>query len=166
MVDPADLGGGTGRTSTIRPEAMEFSADGRSLAVASGDSGEIVILDARHPGRAADLELARPGSLYAMSFSPDGRLLIAGGDFGTADVVDTATWEPGRRCRSAAASLIQIEWLRDDGPRSSAAGTGRSRCSTPSGGSFVPAACPAPWPPGRLRTFVIPDDGRGTRRPQ
>jgi WD40 repeat protein len=98
----------------LAPEAMKLDRDGRLLAVASANSDEVVILDAdtlrvRH--RAA---LGVVDSIWAMSFSPDGRLLAGGGESGKVHVIDTGTWQP----REAAAAVrdaptVQLEWLRD-----------------------------------------------------
>jgi DNA-binding SARP family transcriptional activator/WD40 repeat protein len=98
----------------IKPEALERSADGRLLAVASGDSDEIVVLDGRTLGVHRTLNLRAGDRLTTLSFSPDGRLLAGGGEFGTLHVFDTLSWTAREPVRLGEGAMLQIEWLDDD----------------------------------------------------
>jgi WD40 repeat protein len=104
--EPIDIGGSA--------QSIEPSPDETILAVARNAAPEIVILDAESLEVLRNVPLATDDQLIDLSFSPDGRWLAGGGDFGVLHVVDTESWE------SASSSvtlhdnrMIQLEWLQD-----------------------------------------------------
>ena len=97
------------------PEVLEPDPDGRWLAVAAANSDEVVVLDGdtleeRH--RVA-LGQGDDDSLWAMSFSPDGRLLAGAGELGKMHVIDTGTWRARAAVPIGEEAAIQVQWLDD-----------------------------------------------------
>ena len=69
--------------------SIELSPDGRTFAVADNANGTIHLLDPATGRRLGDLA-GEPGLAEDLAFSPDGRLLAAGGDTGTITLWDVA----------------------------------------------------------------------------
>jgi WD40 repeat protein len=95
------------------PEAMELDRDGRTLAVAAANSTEVVILDADTLDERRRFTLTTDDSLWTLAFSPDGRLLAAGGEAGDLHVIDTETGEAREPVLIRDVPTTQVEWLRD-----------------------------------------------------
>jgi WD40 repeat protein len=106
------------------PEVMELDADGRWLAVASANSGEVVILDADTLDVRRRVALSVGDSFWAMSFSPDGRLLAGAGESGKVHIIDTGAWEAREAVPVRDGPTIQLEWLRDNRTVLSTSGDG------------------------------------------
>jgi WD40 repeat protein len=96
------------------PGVMEFDRDGRWLAVASANSDEVVILDGDTLDVRERVALSVDDSFWAMSFSPDGRLLAGGGESGKVHVVETDTWKARQAVPVRDDPTIQLEWLPDN----------------------------------------------------
>ena len=96
------------------PEVMTLDRDGRWLAVSSANSQEVVILDGDTLQERHRVALSVDDSLWAMAFSPDGRLLAGGGEARKVHVIDTDTWEAREAVPVRDAELIQIGWLPDN----------------------------------------------------
>ena len=92
---------------------LTLDRDGRWLAVASANSQEVVILDGDTLEERHRVALSVDDSLWAMAFSPDGRLLAGGGEPRKVHVIDTDTWEAREAVPVRDAELIQIGWLPD-----------------------------------------------------
>ncbi len=170
VVEPA-------RVWTSSPEFMELGPDGRSLAVASGNSPEVVILDATTSGGTAPGVLGVDDRFWDLSFSADGRLLAAAGGLGHAARRRHST--PGRRARDrfpARRSTLQIGVAagRPDGRlhrRRRDRRALRRRARAASGGAAAgvwrhrPRATPT-WCPGRAtNSSLFNDDRAGLRYP-
>ena len=100
--------------STASPRSWQLDRDGRWLAVASANSSEVVILDADTLEVRRRVALSVDDSLWAMSFSPDGRLLAGGGESGKVHVIDTDTWRAREAVPVQRRPTIQLEWLHDN----------------------------------------------------
>jgi WD40 repeat protein len=144
----------------VKPEAFEFSADGRWLAVASGDSDEVVILDGRTLEVDRSVALGASDRLTTLSFSPDGRLLAAGGVFGTLHLFDTRTWTAREPVKLGEGAMLQIEWLEDD--RTAVATNGDGTLALFDTERAVVRGTPLPGAVdgGPAATYVIPDPRR------
>ena len=77
----------------VLPEFMELGPDDRSLVVLSGNSPELVILDVTTLEEMHRVSLDVDERFWDVAFSPNGRLLVGGGEFGRLHVVDLDTWE-------------------------------------------------------------------------
>ena len=131
------------------PEVMELiSRGGWLLVVASANSSEVVILDAETLDEQRRVALSVDDSFWAMSFSPDGRLLAGGGESGKG---------AGDRHRHLAgngdavllrdyAPTIQLDWLRDNRTVLSTSVTGQHPARR-----HAPGARPPPPPSPRTR---------------
>jgi WD40 repeat protein len=98
----------------ISPIALEISPDERWLAVASAGSGEIAILDQEALRVRERLELGTNDRPWDVTFSPDGRLLAAAGQFGNVYVAETTNWELRPPVTVHDELVFQVEWLRDN----------------------------------------------------
>ena len=79
----------TGHTDTVRPLAYHPSG---TLIVSASDDRTIRGWD---PQTAAELfSLPSPKNSSAITFSPDGKLLASGDDWGNVTIWDVATWSP------------------------------------------------------------------------
>jgi hypothetical protein len=96
------------------PAVMGLDRDGRWLAVASANSDEVMVLDADTLAVRHRAPLKVDDSIWALSFSPDGRLLAAGGETGKVHVIDTGTWQVREAVAVRDAPTVQLEWLRDN----------------------------------------------------
>ena len=95
-------------------QRIESSPDGALLAVAAIARPEIVILDSATLEVQRSVRLATDDRVGDLSFSPDGRLLAGGGQFGLVHVFDTATWKYASGPATAHdAPMLQLEWLPD-----------------------------------------------------
>jgi WD40 repeat protein len=144
----------------VRPEALEFSADGRWLAVASGDSDEIVIVDGRTLDVRRTVALRATDRLTTLSFSRDGRLLAAGGVFGSLHLFDSPTWEAREPVRLGEGAMLQIEWLEDGRTAVAANEDGTIALFDTERGVVRGAPLPAAEDIGPAATYVVPDPGR------
>jgi WD40 repeat protein len=72
--------------------AVTFSPDGKTLAVADGT--RVRLWDTHDPGRPAPRAILPARSALSVAFSPDGRLLVAGGSHEQVSIWDAA--HPGR----------------------------------------------------------------------
>jgi hypothetical protein len=95
------------------PEVMELSPDGRTLAMASVNSTYVVLRDAESLAERGRIDLRTDDSLWALSFSGDGRLLAAGGEKGLLHIADTRTLE-AREPVLVQETVLQLEWLPDN----------------------------------------------------
>jgi hypothetical protein len=88
-----------GPCAQVRPDAVAFSPDGRTLAVASGGQAWVLGLPdtcrrlGGDPPATGPLAGADPGRIRRLAFSPDGRLLATGGGGGAGRPDGTA--DPG-----------------------------------------------------------------------
>jgi dipeptidyl aminopeptidase/acylaminoacyl peptidase len=97
----------------VVPEVMAVSPDGRSLAVSGGEGSSVVFLDPATLEVRHRVALRGDDRVWALSFSPDGRFVAAGGLSGGLHLVDTRTWAAREPVLLHAAPLMQFEWLRD-----------------------------------------------------
>ena len=97
----------------VVPEVMEMSPDGRSLAVSGGEGSSVVFLDPGTLEVRHRVALRGDDRVWALSFSPDGRFVAAGGLSGALHLVDSRTWEAHEPVLLHAAPLMQLEWLED-----------------------------------------------------
>ena len=97
----------------VVPEVMAVSPDGRSLAVSGGDGSSLVFLDPGTLQVRHDVPLRGDDRVSALSFSPDGRFVAAGGLTGGLHLADTRTWEARDPVLLHESPLLQIEWLED-----------------------------------------------------
>jgi WD40 repeat protein/class 3 adenylate cyclase len=72
--------------------SFDLSPDGRWLAVTQAD-GTVVIRDAESLALREELRAAKRGAVLDVAFSPDGRLLAAGGVAGQVTLWATKTWQ-------------------------------------------------------------------------
>jgi DNA-binding SARP family transcriptional activator/WD40 repeat protein len=150
--DPVDL--------PVKPEALELSEDGRWLAVASGDSDEVVILDGRTLDVRRTVALRATDRLTTLSFSPDGRLLAGGGEFGSLHLFDSPTWAPREPVRLGQAAMLQIEWLDDDRTAVAANEDGTIALFDTERGVVRGAPLPAAEDIGPAAAYLVPEPGR------
>jgi WD40 repeat protein len=95
------------------PQVLELDGDGRWLAVASANSEEIVIREADTLEERHRVPLTDSGSIWTLSFSPDGRLLAGGDELGKLHIVETATWHARTAAEVTDGEMMQLEWLPD-----------------------------------------------------
>ena len=96
-------------------QAIEASPDGEMLAVALVGGPQIVVLDAETLDVEQTVSLQGDDRVGDLVFSPDGRLLAAGGQQGLLHLIDTEAWEQvAEPVGMQNGGLLQIEWL-DDG---------------------------------------------------
>jgi DNA-binding SARP family transcriptional activator/WD40 repeat protein len=93
-------------------EVMEVSPDGGSVAVASANSSELVILDAgtlavRHTIPVDD-------RLWDLSFSSDGQAIVAIGGRGALHVIDPVGGTAREPVPVHDGPALDVEWLKDD----------------------------------------------------
>jgi DNA-binding SARP family transcriptional activator/WD40 repeat protein len=97
------------------PTVLALDDDGRRLAVGSSNHDEILVLD---PGTLAEIERVRlrdGDSMWALAFSPDGRLLAGAGELGRVHAIDTGTWRAREPVAvRAIGPTNQLTWLRDN----------------------------------------------------
>lgn len=144
----------------VRPEALELSADGRWLAVASGDSDEVVILDGRTLDVRRTVALRATDRLTTLSFSRDGRLLAAGGEFGSLHLIDSRTWAAREPVRLGEGAMLQIEWLEDGRTAVAANEDGSVALFDTERGVVRGVPLPGAVDIGPAATYVVPDPGR------
>jgi DNA-binding SARP family transcriptional activator/WD40 repeat protein len=157
----------------VTPQVIEPSPDGRSIAVASGGTPEVVVLDARTLEVQHTVQLATEELLFDLAFSPDGAQLAGVGHLGGLHLLDTATWEPvGEPVPVHADSGLQVEWLRDgrsiattglDGTVSlfdADRGQVRARPMPATAGGGPGHTYLVPGPADELATFHSPQAGR------
>jgi hypothetical protein len=102
-----------GSSQTAHVRCLAFSPEGRWLAAGCGSSldspeeqapvpgGNVLVWERDHPAPAVRLP-AHTGSVNAVTFTPDGALLVTGGTDGVVRCYDTATWE----------EVLGLEWHR------------------------------------------------------
>ncbi|RYP88931.1 hypothetical protein EKO23_00375 [Nocardioides guangzhouensis] len=94
-------------------QVMEWSPDGKVLAVGSEAYARVTLLDA-NLRRLRVVRLAASDYPFDLAFSADGSRLAVGGALGNVSVVDTSTWEllhePGLVHSSA---VVDVAWLAD-----------------------------------------------------
>jgi len=97
------------------PEGMTLSRDGRLLAMAAVNSKDVEILDAESLEVRNRVALGVDDSLWAMSFSRDGRWLAAAGEKGNVYVADTTSWQAREPVLvHVDGHAQQVEWLSDN----------------------------------------------------
>ena len=95
-------------------QTIEASPDGDVLAVALAGSSEIAVLDAETLEVERTVPLQGNDRVVTLAFSPDGRLLAAGGQRGTLHLIETEAWAPPPEpARLQNQELLQVEWLED-----------------------------------------------------
>jgi WD40 repeat protein len=98
-------------TVDVVPEAVALSPDGRSLALAGGRTGELEIRDAATLAARDTVDVGGGGRIWDLSWSEDGRLLLAAGE--GFHMIDAATGEVGAPVIAADFGILQVEWLPD-----------------------------------------------------
>jgi WD40 repeat protein len=96
------------------PEVMAVDDGGRWLALGSVNSHDVVVLDIRTLEERHRAPLRVDDSVWAMSFSGDGKLLAAGGESGNLHVIDTGTWEAREPVAVRDDATVHLAWLPDD----------------------------------------------------
>ena len=139
----------------VVPETLELSPDGRSVALGGGWNDVLEIRDAATLDERSTVELVSPDRLTDLSWSEDGGLLLAVGEGGGLQLVDTHTGQARAAAFASDAARQQIEWLPD----------GRTVAIT--GGSTVRlfdvdrsvarSGLPATVGDGQSQSFVVPD---------
>jgi WD40 repeat protein len=146
------------RVDVGTPQTVEATPDGRFLAVAREDAPEILVLDAE----ALEVQRTVPfpeetDFVYDLSFSDDGRLLAAGGEFGRLFVLDTDSWTwHGRPANLHDNSILQVEWLPDDRTVASAGADGRVILFDTERGQQRAVPLPASTQPGEGFAHLAP----------
>ena len=83
-------------TVDVVPETLELSPDGRSVALGGGWNTVLEVRDAATLDVRSTVELVSADRLTDLSWSEDGGLLLAVGEGGGLQVVDTHTWQAQR----------------------------------------------------------------------
>jgi WD40 repeat protein len=153
----------SGRQLLSTPGALGpwFSRDGRDLAFSNGS--KLVLLRVGRPEGVRTLYRARGSGIAGLDFSPDGRLLAAGGNDGVS-VLDPAS---GAEVALLSVGRTGAAWFAPDGTSLIAGGPGfpfHWPVAAPPGPEaawrFGPPQ-PIPWPtPDPPRDFALSRDGR------
>jgi DNA-binding SARP family transcriptional activator/WD40 repeat protein len=97
----------------VVPRSMALAPGGGLLAVASTDTPEVVLVDVATLEVRDRVQLAVDDRPVPLSFSPDGRLLAAGGSFGLVHLVDTGTWQAREPVLVHRDAMLQVAWRAD-----------------------------------------------------
>ena len=89
------------------------SPDGQSVALGGGWNTVLEVRGAATLDALSTVELVSADRLTDLSWSEDGGLLLAVGEGGGLQVVDTHTWQASAPPFASDASRLQIEWLPD-----------------------------------------------------
>jgi DNA-binding SARP family transcriptional activator/WD40 repeat protein len=110
----------------LAPSVLQLDDARRRLAVGSNNTTEVVLLDAATLDVIQRVPLSVDDSMWAMAFSPDGRLLAGAGEYGRVHVIDTRTGQARQAVPvKEFESIIQLGWLPDDRTVVAAGGDGR-----------------------------------------
>jgi WD40 repeat protein len=100
-----------------RVTAMDFSPDGKSLAVGSGPpsrSGQVVVFDVRNGRSVRDFGDVHSDTVLGLSFSPDGRVLASSAADKTIRLLDLRRGELMRSLEGHTHHVLSVAW-QDDG---------------------------------------------------
>ncbi|MCB1207970.1 MAG: hypothetical protein KDK97_01525 [Verrucomicrobiales bacterium] len=119
------LGSGDGKSPiTDRANSLAFSADGKTLAIGSGEpsrSGDVTLWEVSTGELTQELPEIHIDSVLSIDFSPDGKLLATGGADKAVRVIDLATGKVIKTFEGHTHHVLGIAW-RSDGRILSSAG--------------------------------------------
>jgi DNA-binding SARP family transcriptional activator/WD40 repeat protein len=109
------------------PSSMQLDDAHRRLAVGSSNNTEVLLLDAATLDVIQRVRLSVDDSMWALAFSPDGRLLAGAGEYGRVHVIDTRTGQARQAIPvKEFDSIIQLGWLSDGRTVVAAGGDGKA----------------------------------------
>lgn len=110
------LGSASESPFSDRITALDFSPDGKLLAVGSGPPsrfGDIKLIDVETGAMARDLGEAHSDTVLSLQFSPDGRQLASGGADKLCRVFDVASGELQRALEGHTHHVLGVAWKDD-----------------------------------------------------
>jgi hypothetical protein len=110
------LGSASESPFSDRITALDFSPDGKLLAVGSGPPsrfGDIKLIDTETGAIARDLGEAHSDTVLSLQFSPDGRQLASGGADKLCRVFDVASGELQRALEGHTHHVLGVAWKDD-----------------------------------------------------
>ncbi len=96
--------------------SLDFSPDGRWLAVGSGEpsrSGQLLVWDIDAEKLIASVPDAHSDTVLDVEFSPDGRFLLSGGADKFARIRETSTWQQVRTFEGHTHHILGATWQPD-----------------------------------------------------
>jgi len=111
------LGSGDGKSPiTDRANSLAFSSDGKTLAIGSGEpsrSGDITLWDITTGKLVKDLAERHLDSVFALDFSPDGKLLASGGADKAVRITDLTSGKVVKVFEGHTHHVLGITWRAD-----------------------------------------------------